>query len=88
MPDGLAVGAEGCVWVALWGGAAIARYGPDGRLKQTLDVPAANVTCCTFGGPDLGTLYITTAAGPGRCAGALLTGRPGPAGLPANPFRG
>jgi len=88
IPDGLAVDADGCVWVALWGGAAIARYGPDGRLMQTLEIPAANVTCCAFGGADLGTLYITTAAGPGRCAGALFACRPGAAGLPANPFRG
>jgi sugar lactone lactonase YvrE len=88
MPDGLAVDADGCVWVALWGGGALARYGPDGRLKQTLEVPAANVTCCAFGGSDLGTLYITTAAGPGRCGGALFACRPGAAGLPANPFRG
>ena len=88
IPDGLAVDADGCVWVALWGGAAIARYGPDGRLKQTLEIPAANVTCCAFGGPDLGTLYITTAAGPGRRGGALFACRPGAAGLPANPFRG
>ena len=88
IPDGLAVDADGCVWVALWGGAAVSRYGPDGRLRQTLEIPADNVTCCAFGGPDLGTLYITTAAGPGRCAGALFACRPGPAGLPANPFRG
>ena len=88
IPDGLAVDADGCVWVALWGGAAVSRYGPDGRLRQTLEIPADNVTCCAFGGPDLGTLYITTAAGPGRCAGALFACRPGAAGLPANPFRG
>jgi len=88
IPDGLAVDADGCVWVALWGGAAVARYGPDGRPRQTLEIPAGNVTCCAFGGPDLGTLYITTAAGPGRCAGALFACRPGAAGLPANPFRG
>jgi sugar lactone lactonase YvrE len=87
VPDGLAVDADGCVWVALWGGAAIVRYGPDGRLRQTLEVPAANVTCCAFGGTDLSTLYITTAAGPGM-GGALFSGRPGPTGLPANPFRG
>jgi len=87
-PDGLAVDADGCVWVALWGGSALVRYGPDGRLRQTLEIPAANVTCCAFGGADLATLYITTAAGPGAGGGALFSCRPGAAGLPANPFRG
>ena len=80
--------AGGCVWVALWGGSALVRYGPDGRLRQTLEIPAANVTCCAFGGADLATLYITTAAGPGAGGGALFSCRPGAAGLPANPFRG
>jgi len=87
VPDGLAVDADGDVWVALWGGATIVRYGPDGRLRQTLEVPATNVTCCAFGGPDLGTLYVTTAAGPGT-GGALFSGQPGATGLPPNPFRG
>ena len=88
VPDGLAVNADGYIWVALWGGGALVRYRPDGRLEQTLEVPAANVTCCAFGGTDLATLYITTAAGPGACGGALFSCRPGPTGLPASPFRG
>ncbi len=88
MPDGLTVDADGCVWVALWGGGALLRYRPDGRLEQTLQIPAAHVTSCAFGGPGLDTLYITTAAGPGTCAGALLACRPGATGLPAHPFRG
>ena len=88
LPDGLAVDADGCVWVALWGGAAVQRYGPEGRLEQTLEIPAAHVTSCAFGGPGLGTLYITTAAGPGTCGGALFACQPGATGLPANPFRG
>jgi sugar lactone lactonase YvrE len=88
MPDGLAVDSAGDIWVAVWGGSALLRYGPGGHLKQTLEVPAANVTSCAFGGPDLATLYITTADGPGRCAGALFACQPGATGLPANPFRG
>ena len=81
-PDGLAVDADGCVWVALWGGSALVRYGPDGRLRQTLEIPAANVTCCAFGGADLATLYITTAAGPGAGGGALFPAGPGPLACP------
>jgi sugar lactone lactonase YvrE len=88
VPDGLAVDADGCVWVALWGGGALVRYRPDGRLEQILDIPAAHVTNCTFGGTDLATLYITTAAGPGARGGTLFTCRPVATGLPASPFRG
>jgi len=88
MPDGLAVDSGGDIWVALWGGSALLRYRPDGRLAQTLEIPAAHVTSCAFGGPDLATLYITTAAGPGPRAGALFACQPGATGLPANPFRG
>jgi sugar lactone lactonase YvrE len=88
MPDGLAVDADGCVWVALWGGAAVVRYGQDGRLMQAIEIPAAHVTSCAFGGPDLATLYVTTADGPGHGAGALFACQPGPTGLPASPFRG
>jgi sugar lactone lactonase YvrE len=88
MPDGLAVDSEGSVWVALWGGSGLRRYAPGGRLTLSVDVPAANVTSCAFGGPDLRTLYITTAAGPGRSGGALFACQVAVAGLPANPYRG
>jgi sugar lactone lactonase YvrE len=88
MPDGLAVDSEGSVWVALWGGSEIRRYAPDGHLTLSVDIPAANVTSCAFGGPDLRTLFITTAAGPGRSGGALFTCQVEVAGLPANPYRG
>lgn len=88
MPDGLAVDSEGGVWVALWGGSEIRRYAPDGRLELSVAVPAANVTSCAFGGPGLRTLYITTAAGPGRAGGALFACPVAVAGLAANPYRG
>jgi sugar lactone lactonase YvrE len=59
-PDGLTVDAEGCVWVALYGGAAVHRYTPDGELLAVVPLPVEKVTACTFGGPDLDRLYITT----------------------------
>ncbi len=62
MPDGLAVDAEGGIWVAFWGGHAVRRYSPEGELLATVEVPAALVTSCCFGGPDLADLYITSAA--------------------------
>jgi len=88
VPDGLTVDAEGCVWVAVWGGGAVQRYSPDGRLKQIVKLPAAHVTSCAFGGRDLDVLYISTAAGPGTSAGALFACRPGATGQECHPFRG
>jgi sugar lactone lactonase YvrE len=61
-PDGLAVDAEGCIWVAIWGGAEVRRYGPGGALEQVVNVPTSQVTSCAFGGDDLRALYITTAS--------------------------
>jgi len=88
MPDGLTVDAEGGVWVAVWGGGVVQRYDPAGRLTSVARMPAANVTSCAFGGPGLDQLYITTAAGPGRFAGALFCCQAGVAGLPGFPYRG
>lgn len=88
MPDGLAVDAEGGVWVAVWGGGVVQRYDATGRLTGVVRLPTANVTSCAFGGPGLDQLYITTAAGPGRTAGALFTCYAGVTGLPAFPYRG
>ncbi len=61
MPDGLTVDDDGCVWVALWGGGAVHRYTPDGRLDRTIALPASQPTSMCFVGPDLSTLIITTA---------------------------
>jgi sugar lactone lactonase YvrE len=88
MPDGMAVDDEGGVWVAVWGGGVIQRYDAGGRLTGVVRVPAANVTSCAFGGPDLSTLFITTAAGPGRAAGALFRCDSGLRGLPTFSFGG
>ncbi len=60
-PDGLAVDAEGCVWVALFSGWGVDRYDRAGRLIGRIELPCANVTKPAFGGPDLATLYLTTA---------------------------
>lgn len=62
-PDGIAIDEEGMLWVALWGGCAVARFdSKTGNLISKIEVPAKNVTACAFGGEDLATLYITSAS--------------------------
>jgi sugar lactone lactonase YvrE len=95
-PDGSVVDADGCVWNAQYGGGRVVRYTPDGREDLAIQLPVTQVTCCAFGGPDLGTLYITTARQnltPGKLAeqplaGALFAVRPGVTGLPENEWGG
>ena len=68
-PDGLTVDAEGGVWVALYGGGAVHRYTPTASWTTWCEVPAAQVTACTFGGPGLDQLFVTTSReglAPGR----------------------
>jgi sugar lactone lactonase YvrE len=60
-PDGSVVDAEGCVWIALWGGWGVRRYSPAGELLATVRIPCANVTKIAFGGKDYRTVYATTA---------------------------
>jgi xylono-1,5-lactonase len=60
-PDGTAVDAEGCVWIAVWAGSCALRYSPRGELLQTVAFPCANITKIAFGGADLCTAYATTA---------------------------
>ena len=61
-PDGMTIDAEGKLWIALFEGAAVSRWDPDGgRLVDSYPIPAKNVTSCAFGGENLDELYVTTA---------------------------
>jgi sugar lactone lactonase YvrE len=60
-PDGMSVDAQGFLWVAHWGGSRISRYDPDGDIERLVSMPVPNVTSLAFAGPELTTLYITTA---------------------------
>jgi sugar lactone lactonase YvrE len=60
-PDGAAMDAEGCYWVAMFEGGCLLRLSPTGELLTRLELPALCPTMPTFGGADLRTLFITTA---------------------------
>lgn len=61
MPDGMCVDAEGGLWVARWGGSRVDLLTPDGVLRRTVPMPAAQPSSCAFGGADLDVLYVTSA---------------------------
>jgi sugar lactone lactonase YvrE len=96
VPDGLTIDAEGHLWVARWGGGRVVRVDPGGNVVGSIDLPVSQATSCTFGGDDLGDLYITTAHEdfePGDfarepLAGGLFRCRPGVRGLPPIAFAG
>jgi sugar lactone lactonase YvrE len=91
-PDGAAVDAEGCYWSAMFEGQRLLRLAPDGRVLSELPLPVRCPTMPCFGGPDLRTLFITTArenrpaaelaAQP--LAGCVLVTRVDVPGLPVN----
>jgi len=62
IPDGSAMDTEGCIWNARWDGGAVLRITPHGRMDRVVELPVSKVTDCSFGGPDLQTLFVTTAA--------------------------
>ncbi len=96
LPDGSAVDAEGFLWNCRWGGGCVIRFDPDGEVDRVVELPIDNVTSCAFGGPDLDTLYITTAcsglseAALARTpqAGGLFACRPGVRGIADARFAG
>ncbi len=96
-PDGMAIDAEGMLWVAYYLGNKVVRWNPNnGQLLNQIRVPTKNVTSCAFGGPKLDKLYITSArAGlePAELAndphaGALFVADPGVAGAATFEFAG
>lgn len=92
LADGLAVDAEGCLWVARYGGGAIERYDSAGRRLLRWMLPLRQPTSLAFGGPRLRSLWVTSARQhldpPGPLDGALLRLEPGVAGLPSRRFAG
>ena len=90
LPDGSAMDGEGYLWNCRYGGGCVVRVAPDGSIDRVIDIPAGNVTTCTFGGPELTTLYVTTAAADrapdDRLAGSLFAIETGIRGMAENAF--
>jgi sugar lactone lactonase YvrE len=95
-PDGLTVDAEGGVWCAQWDGWRVSRFLPDGKLDRVLEIPVPRPTSVAFGGPDLRTLYITSASvdlprarlKEAPLSGSIFACRPGQRGLVEPRFAG
>jgi sugar lactone lactonase YvrE len=61
-PDGSAMDSEGYLWNCRYGGGCIVRVSPEGKVDRVIEMPVTNITTCIFGGPQLTTLYVTTAS--------------------------
>lgn len=95
LPDGSCLDAKGRLWTArVAGGGCLTCIDGDGRVQQVIELPCSWPTSCAFGGPDLATLYVTSARftmTPDHLAahpqeGALFSLEPGVTGLPPSRF--
>lgn len=92
-PDGMVIDAEDQIWVAFCHGGCIVRFDPvSGETLQQIDLPAVETTACTFGGPQLDRLFVTTGIKPDRDepdAGKIFViDGLGVRGVPAFPYQG
>jgi xylono-1,5-lactonase len=95
-PDGMTVDAEGCLWIAFWGGWCVRRYSPQAELMRKLELPAGQITSCAFGGEGLRTLFVTSARrglegtelARQPFSGGLFAAQVGVAGIAEVPFAG
>lgn len=93
-PDGAAVDADGCYWVAAAWGWQLLRFTPDGRLDLAVRLPVQRPSKLAFGGPGLDTIFVTSiseglgddAGEKQPLAGRLVALRVGIAGLPPRLF--
>ena len=60
--DGAAMDIEGGYWTVLYGGGKLIRILPDGTVDQEIPLPVTQPTMPAFGGPEMKTIFVTTAA--------------------------
>ncbi len=84
-PDGMTTDADGCLWVAHWGTGQVSRFDPAGQRMRSVQLPARQITSCTFAGAALDRMFVTSAAD-GQTddphAGGFFEIDPGVRGLP------
>jgi D-xylonolactonase len=62
-PDGLTVDAQDRIYTTRWGGHCVLEMSPSATIIRRIELPVPKVSSAVFGGPDLDTLYVTTAGG-------------------------
>jgi sugar lactone lactonase YvrE len=91
LPDGSTMDSEGYLWNCRFYGGCLVRVAPAGTIDRIIEMPVQNITTCTFGGPDLKTLFVTTAKADApasdRLAGSLFAIESAVPGQPENRFR-
>jgi sugar lactone lactonase YvrE len=91
LPDGSTMDSQGFLWNCRFYGNCIVRVAPDGAIDRVVEMPVQNITTCTFGGPELTTLFVTTARADSpasdRLAGGLFAIETDVKGQPENQFR-
>jgi sugar lactone lactonase YvrE len=62
LPDGMTTDALGRLWIAHWGGSCVTCHDPQTAEELArVELPTRHITNCVFGGPDLQTLFISSA---------------------------
>jgi sugar lactone lactonase YvrE len=90
-PDGAAMDADGCYWIAGNDAGCLLRFTPQGKLDRRIDLPVSKPSMATFGGPRLDMLLVTSIR-PGftpddaQAGSVLLVRAPGLAGVAETPF--
>jgi L-arabinonolactonase len=93
-PDGAAIDADGCYWMAAIDGWEVVRFTPAGRVDRRIALPVSQPSMIAFGGRDLGTMYITSIRPPDADlsrqpqAGGLFAVNAGVKGLPEPRYAG
>jgi len=87
LADGMTIDKDGNLWIAEWGGYGVGCWDPNtGEKIAHISVPTERASCCTFGGPDYDTLYITTAQSESGGIGGVFQAKPGVCGFPSKKF--
>jgi len=91
-PDGAAVDVDGCYWICGNDAGCVLRFTPGGQLDRKIDLPMAKPSMCSFGGPRMDTLMVTSISAGQPAgdpwAGATVLLRPGVQGIAETAFAG